>query len=76
MSVQKSNLRFIVKNNHCENFLFTITASVSIIHDIEDAIYAFSEKHKELIIEKDNIGFSLNPKAYMAIQHIIYEKIQ
>ena len=77
MSTTKANLRFLVESSNCENTIAVITNSPGVIQDIENAIDAFSRRHKDLKIFKyDNRSFRLSPKAYIAIQNVIYEYIK
>lgn len=75
MRSSKSNLQFIINANF-EVFTTSLSGVPWVIRDIEDSINEFSAKHPELKIEKTERGFSLSPKAYMAVQHVIYDKIK
>lgn len=76
MSSSKSNLQFIIINPKFEVVTTSLSGLSWVIRDIEDSISEFSVKHQELKINKTERGFSLSPKAYMAVQHIIYDKIR
>ncbi len=72
----KSNLQLIVTSHDSGSDVITSISGLStVIRDIRDAIDDFSIKHNDLKIQKVDKGFKLSPKAYMAIQHVIYKKI-
>ena len=70
----KSNLQLII-TSHDSDVITSISGLSTVIQDIRDAIDDFSSKHNELKIQKSAKGFKLSPKAYMAIQLVIYKKI-
>ncbi len=76
MRSSKSNLQFIIVNSDFQAFTNSLSGFSEVIRDIQDSIEEFSAKHQDLKILRTERGFSLSPKAYMAIQHIIYEKIK
>lgn len=76
MNPIKSNLQFIVTHPHSDNIITVISGCASVIREIEFSIDEFIQKHKDLNIAKTEKGFMLSPKAYMAIQHVIYDKIK
>lgn len=76
MNSFKSNLQLIITRPDSDNIITSISGLSSVIRDIKDSINNFSAKHNDLKISNTNKGFILSPKAYMAVQHIIYEKIK
>ena len=76
MNPVKSNLQFIITPPHSDNVICSISGCTSVIREIELDIVEFSKTHNNLKIEKTAKGFMLSSKAYMAIQHVIYEKIK
>lgn len=76
MGKSKSNMQFIIVNYDFETLISSISGLPEVIRDIKNSIEDFSSKHPHLKILRTEKGFALSPKAYMAIQHIIYEKIR
>lgn len=76
MNPIKSNLQFIITHPDFDNIITSMSGRTDVIRDIENSINDFSAKHKNLKILKTEKGFMLGPKAYMAIQHVIFEKIK
>ena len=76
MKNNESTLRFIVKNEGYQNFNLIISGYPSSISNIQEAIREFAFRKKELSISQISSNeFELNRKSYMAIQHIIVEKM-
>ena len=76
MKKGEAQLRFIVKNEEHEDLNFLISGYPSVIENIKTAILDFSLRRKDLrIVQTSNTNFELNPKSYMAIQHIILKKM-
>ncbi len=76
MGLSKSNLQFIITRPDSENVITSISGLSDVIRDMKYAINDFSIKHTDLKISETEKGFMLSPKAYMAIQHVIYENIK
>ena len=74
--MNESQLRFIVKKDGYENITFIISGYPSSINNIQQAIREFAFRKKDLSINPvSNTEFELNTKSYLAIQHIIAEKM-
>lgn len=76
MGASKSNLQFVIANYDFETLISSLSGHSEVIRDIQNGIEDFSSKHPHLKILRTEKGFALSPKAYIAIQHIIYEKIK
>lgn len=76
MNPIKSNLQLIITHPNSDDVVTVISGCASVIRDIELSIVDFMNKRDSLKITKTNKGFKLSPKAYMAVQHIIYDKIK
>lgn len=66
----------LVISCHSGDVITSISGLSSVIRDLMEAINIFSLKHRDLKIEKIDKGFKLSPKAYIAIQHVVYEHIR
>ena len=76
MKKNETQLRFVVKNDNHEDVYFMISGYPSVIENMRTAIVDFSLRRKDLKVNQTSItNFELNPKSYMAIQHIILEKM-